>query len=154
MKRILLSGALLLAVAAFVVVAVGATGSKAQQGTYKIELDSAFGLVKGAPVQGRGRSGGLGDRSIEVCKLDTDAKCQNPLHAVVTASINSKGFSSLRSDAYCRTRPESLIGEYFVDCQPGSTGQLLNAGRATTRTATALCARSRSPTRSRRSRST
>ena len=126
MKRIILSGALLLIVAAFVVVAGGA-GSSGSQGTYKIEIDNAFGLVKGAPFKVGGVPAGK-VTNIEVCKVDVGAECKNPLHAVVTADISSKGFSQLRSDAYCRTRPESLIGEYFVDCQPGSTGQLLTPG--------------------------
>jgi ABC-type transporter Mla subunit MlaD len=127
LKRILLSAGVLLAVAAFVVVAVGATSSQVSAGTYKIELDSAFGLVKGAPFKVAGVPAGT-VKMLEVCKLDTTAKCQNPLHAVATVSITDKGYKALRSDAYCRTRPESLIGEYFIDCQPGSNGALLNPG--------------------------
>src|SRR5206468_2311650 len=126
-KRILLSGAILLAVAAFVVVAGGAASSSSSQGSYKIELDNAFGLVKGAQVKIAGVPAGKISQ-IEVCRVDPGAKCQDRLHAVATVAINSKGFDTLRSDAYCRTRPESLIGEYFIDCQPGSTGALLNPG--------------------------
>jgi ABC-type transporter Mla subunit MlaD len=127
LKRVLLSAGLILVVAAFVVVAGGAGSSGSSQGQYKIELDSAFGLVNDAQFKVAGVPAGKVTQ-IEVCKLDTSAICQNPLHAVATVSISSKGFDSLRSDAYCRTRPESLIGEYFIDCQPGSTGQLLTPG--------------------------
>ena len=48
MKRVLASAAVLLAVGAFVVIAGGASNSDSAAGTYKIELDNAFGLVSGA----------------------------------------------------------------------------------------------------------
>jgi ABC-type transporter Mla subunit MlaD len=127
LKRVLLSVAILLAVAGFVVVAGGAGSSGGSQGNYKIELDSAFGLVKGAQFKVSGVPAGKITK-LEVCITDPTAICQNRYHAVATVAINSKGFDDLRTDAYCRTRPESLIGEYFVDCQPGSTGTLLEPG--------------------------
>src|SRR5437588_12702826 len=119
MKRILLSAAILLAVGAFVVVAGGAGTANNQSGQYKVELDNAFGLLNGAQFKIGGVPTGA-VRKVEVCKLDSGAHCLNPLHAVVTVQINQKGFTQMRSDAYCRTRPESRIGEYFLDCQPGS----------------------------------
>ena len=38
--------------------------------------------------------------------------------------------ASLRTDAFCETRPQSLIGEYFIDCRPGTAAQKLAARRA------------------------
>src|SRR6185295_6617386 len=35
---------------------------------------------------------------------------------------------SLRSDAFCETRPQSLIGEYYVDCRPGTAAERLKPG--------------------------
>src|SRR5205085_10503320 len=32
------------------------------------------------------------------------------------------------SDAFCQSRPQSLIGEYFLDCDPGRTGKVLPPG--------------------------
>ena len=58
MKRILLSGLLLVAVGAFVFIATGASSKGNSAGTYKIELDNAFGLVSGADFKVAGVPGG------------------------------------------------------------------------------------------------
>jgi ABC-type transporter Mla subunit MlaD len=38
--------------------------------------------------------------------------------AVITMKITDPGFQDFRSDASCLIRPQSLIGEKFVDCRP------------------------------------
>ena len=38
--------------------------------------------------------------------------------AAVVLNIENKGYQDFRTDAFCRIRPQSLIGEKFVDCQP------------------------------------
>ena len=43
-----------------------------------------------------------------------------PPKAEVTAKITEPGFGDFREDASCNIKPQSLIGEYYVDCQPGS----------------------------------
>ena len=43
-------------------------------------------------------------------------------------SVTQAGFGSFHKDAFCQSRPQSLIGEYFVDCQPGSSGPVLKSG--------------------------
>jgi virulence factor Mce-like protein len=126
MKRVLLSGALLLAVGAFVVLAGGASNSSSAGGSYKVELDNAFGLTPGTQFKVAGVPAGS-VKTIELCEKDTQAKCQNPLHAVVTVQVTQKGFGQFRSDAFCQSRPQSLIGEYFIDCQPGQRGRILPA---------------------------
>jgi virulence factor Mce-like protein len=118
MKRVLISGALLLAAAAFVFLATGASKGTAQ-GTYKIEFQNAFGLVTGADFKVAGVPAG----TIKAIGLD-----QNTLNAVVTIQVNRSGFGQFHRDASCESRPESLIGEYFVDCNPGSSGPVLKAG--------------------------
>jgi virulence factor Mce-like protein len=118
MKRILLSAAILLAAGAFIVLAGGASNGNAD-GTYKIEVDNAFGLVTGAEFKVAGVPAG----SISAINLD-----QKTLHAVVTVTVNQGGFGTFHRDATCETRPESLIGEYFIDCNPGSSGPVLKAG--------------------------
>jgi virulence factor Mce-like protein len=42
--------------------------------------------------------------------------------AAVTFSIDTPGFSPFHKDAHCTIRPQSLIGEKYVECTPGSTG--------------------------------
>ncbi len=118
MKRILISACLLLAAAAFVVVATGAS-NKTANGTYKIELDNAFGLVNGADFKVAGVPAGA------ISAIDLNPK---DLHAVVTVSVTQGGFGQFHSDAKCESRPQSLIGEYYIDCQPGSSGPVLKAG--------------------------
>ena len=118
MKRVLLSGAILAAVAAFIVIATGAsTGSAA--GTYKIEFDNAFGLVTGADFDVSGVPAGT------ISAINLDPKT---LRALVTVQVTKAGFGQFHSDANCESRPESLIGEYYVDCDPGDSGPVLKAG--------------------------
>jgi phospholipid/cholesterol/gamma-HCH transport system substrate-binding protein len=50
---------------------------------------------------------------------DEDGKAQAlPGKAVITLKINDPGFQDFRADASCEIRPQSLIGEKFVDCSP------------------------------------
>jgi virulence factor Mce-like protein len=118
MKRILLSVAILLAAGAFVFIAGGASSGN-PEGTYKIEFQNAFGLVKGANFKVAGVPAG----TIEAINLD-----QKTLNAVVTVSVSRSGFGQFHQDATCESRPESLIGEYFVDCDPGSSGPVIKPG--------------------------
>ena len=81
MKRIFASALILAAVVAFVVVATGASSGNAN-GTYKIQLDNAFGLVTGAEFKVAGVPAG----TIQAINLD-----QKSLHAVVTVSVSRGG---------------------------------------------------------------
>jgi virulence factor Mce-like protein len=118
MKRALLSGAILAAVGAFIVLATGASKGTAA-GTYKIEFDNAFGLVNGADFKVSGVPAGT------ISGINLDSKS---LRALVTVQVTKPGFGQFHSDASCQSRPESLIGEYYVDCNPGSSGPVLKAG--------------------------
>ncbi len=118
MKRVLLSGALILAAGVFVFLSTGASRGTAT-GTYKIEFQNAFGLVTGADFKVAGVPAG----TIKAISLD-----QKSLNAIVTIQVTRSGFGQFHQDASCASRPESLIGEYFVDCNPGSSGPVLKAG--------------------------
>ena len=61
--------------------------------------------------------------TITSIKLD-----QNTLHAIVTVDVTQGGFGAFHADAFCQSRPQSLIGEYFIDCQPGQRGPVLAPG--------------------------
>ena len=126
MRRILLSAAIVLVLGAFVLVGAGFTGGPSNP-TYKLEFDNAFGLVNGAPFKVAGVPAGS-IKSIGLCYRDKTAHCQSPLDALVTVQVTTKGFGAFRSDASCQSRPQSLIGEYFVDCQPGQYGEALASG--------------------------
>ena len=118
MRRALVSFGVLLAIAAFVFL-VGGFSSGPGDPTYKLEFDNAFGLVKDAPFKVAGVPAG------KISAIDLD---QKDFHAVVTVEVTTKGFGAFRSDASCQSRPQSLIGEYFVDCQPGQSGTPLKSG--------------------------
>jgi phospholipid/cholesterol/gamma-HCH transport system substrate-binding protein len=118
MRRVLIGSAIVIAAVAFLVIEGGATNGNAQ-GSYKIELDNAFGIVTGAQFKVAGVPAGT------IKSIDLD---QKTLHAVVTVQVTQGGFGSFHSDAFCQSRPQSLIGEYFVDCQPGHTGKVLPPG--------------------------
>ena len=123
MRRILASALVILAVGAFLALALGSS-SGSSGNTYKVELQNAFGLVSGAQFKVAGAPVGT-IKSIDICKYDRGAHCQYALDAVVTVSVNTRGFGQFRSDAFCQSRPQSLIGEYFLDCDPGSSGKVV-----------------------------
>jgi phospholipid/cholesterol/gamma-HCH transport system substrate-binding protein len=87
--------------------------------TYTIELDNAFGLTEGADVKVAGVRAGR----VSGMRVDRETK-----RALIDITIDKNGFGSLRSDAFCETRPQSLIGEYYVDCRPGTAAQRLKPG--------------------------
>jgi virulence factor Mce-like protein len=118
MKRIAISLVVLLILGGFVVIATGASSGSAE-GTYKIELDNAFGLVNGENFKVAGVVAG----TIQSISLDP-----KNLHAVVTVSVSQGGFGQFRANATCESSPQSLIGEYFINCDPGTSGKVLRPG--------------------------
>src|SRR5581483_1837442 len=120
MKRILASALVLLAAGAFLVLTGGASnGSGNAEGTYTIQLDNAFGLVTGADFKVAGVRAGT------IKSIDLD---QKTLHALVKVQVTQPGFGQFHQDASCQSRPQSLIGEYFVECEPGNSGPVLKPG--------------------------
>ncbi|MEA2171422.1 MAG: hypothetical protein QOF76_4722 [Solirubrobacteraceae bacterium] len=114
---------IILGAAVFIIggaLAAGGASSGATGKQYKIVFDNAFGLVKGADF----KVGGVAVGSIKDLGVTDDAR------ALVTVQANEggKGFAGLRPSATCTVNPQSLIGEYFVDCQPGKTGAPLKDG--------------------------
>jgi virulence factor Mce-like protein len=117
-RRVLVYAALALVIGAFVVI-TGAASNGPSDPTFKLQFDNAFGLVVDAQFKVAGVPAG------KITSIDLD---QKNYHAVVTVQVTSKGFGAFRSDATCQSRPQSLIGEYFVDCDPGSQGKPLKSG--------------------------
>ena len=115
---LLLVGAVLAAV-----VLAGAGGGNSGAKTFKIAFDNAFGLTKAGDL----RVGGVRAGQTTGFTISKGPECQNPgikgpprTCAVVTAEVTEPGFKSFRTNAHCDIRQQSLIGEYYVDCQPGS----------------------------------
>jgi virulence factor Mce-like protein len=118
MRRALAAGVLTAAVIVGVI-ALASSGGGGSDPSYKIEFDNAFGLVTGADFKVAGVPAG----SITAINLD-----RHNLRAVVTVSVNQAGFGQFHTSVSCQTAPESLIGEYFVNCDPGTSGPILKPG--------------------------
>jgi virulence factor Mce-like protein len=100
-------------------IAMTGAGSDPDKGKYWVQFDNAFGLIQGGDLKIAGvRAGTITD-----IRLDKRTK-----HALIGFKIDKNGFGSLRSDTFCESRPQSLIGEYFVDCLPGTAKQELKPG--------------------------
>ena len=86
---------------------------------YTIELDNAFGLTPDAEL----RAAGVNVGSVKTMKVDPKTA-----RALVTVSVQRTDFGDLRTDAKCSVEPQSLIGEYFLDCEPGRGRKLREGG--------------------------
>lgn len=118
MKRVLGILVLLAAAGTFAVLATGASNGSGGP-KYWVELDDAFGLVSGGDLKIAGvRAGKIGD-------MEVDPRSHR---ARVEIEITKTGFGSIRTDVTCQARPQSLIGEYFLDCQPGTSPVELRPG--------------------------
>jgi ABC-type transporter Mla subunit MlaD len=118
--RALISTVLVLAVAGAVVFGLtGAGGQGPDKPHFTVVLDNAFGLVAGADMKVAGVRAG------KITKLRVDEKTHK---ALVDFEIAKDGFGSLRKDVFCESRPQSLIGEYYIDCKPGTDPQKLAYG--------------------------
>jgi phospholipid/cholesterol/gamma-HCH transport system substrate-binding protein len=95
----------------------GDTGKK----SYELVFDNAFGLTEGGDFKVAGVRAGQ-TKTFKVTKENGRAL------ALVEAEVTEPGLADLRKDARCEIRPQSLIGEYFVDCQPGTSDERLPDG--------------------------
>jgi virulence factor Mce-like protein len=120
MRRLLVILAVIAAAGAIVIATTGA-GPGEGNPRYTVELDNAFGLIEGADVKVSGVRAG----KIAAMRLDTKS---GKYRALIDIEIAKQGFGDLRTDAFCETRPQSLIGEYFVDCKPGDDPAKLEDG--------------------------
>ena len=121
MRRI----ALTLALLATAAVTVAATAGADDKRTYQAELFNAFGLVEGSELRIAGVKAGT------ITDLDVTAEKT----ALITFEVGP-GFPELKADASCSSEPQSLIAEYFLDCQPGTQRPAARGpdrGRAATR---------------------
>src|SRR5919106_7058403 len=103
MRPLALIATLLAAGAAYLTASAGAEDTH----TYTIELDNAFGIVQGSEVRVAGVTQG------EVTDLDINAAKR----AVLTVEVSGP-LSELGEDTECSSEPQSLIAEYFLDCEP------------------------------------
>ncbi|MBX5468966.1 MAG: MCE family protein [Thermoleophilaceae bacterium] len=109
MRRIVGIALAIVAVPLVLVVGLGASGG----GGSGYEVRAIFDYVRAVPGEDVKISGArVGTiKSLDVTK---DQK------AVVVFSVEKGGFTPFHTDAHCSIRSQSLIGETFVECQPGT----------------------------------
>jgi phospholipid/cholesterol/gamma-HCH transport system substrate-binding protein len=120
MRRIVSIFAVVVAVLALVIVG---TGSSSAGGDYKVRgiFDNGGFIVPGEDVRVAGAKVGTVD-SVDVTRKGETASLEGGAHAipgkaVVVMKITDPGFADFRRDASCLIRPQSLIGEKYIDCQ-------------------------------------
>jgi virulence factor Mce-like protein len=110
MRRLALATALVVGIAAALVLGLGASSGPSGYRVRAI-FDNAANIVVGEDVKTAGAKIGTVD-SLDVTK---DKK------AAVVLSIGDAGFAPFRADAKCTIRPQSLIGEKYVECTLGTS---------------------------------
>jgi ABC-type transporter Mla subunit MlaD len=106
MTRVLAIGAVLLAAVLLAVVAAGA--SDGDDGDYRVRaifMNASF-AVTGIDVKVAG---------VKVGKVE-DLSVTDDNRAAIVLRIDNNAFKDFRKDAECRIRPQSLIGDKFVEC--------------------------------------
>ncbi len=111
---------LLLVASAAVLVTGSAVGG--DEGNYQVRaiFDSAGFLVVGEEVRVAGANVGV-ISDVTVTGNDEPARADgspDPGKAAVVLQIDDPAFQDFREDASCLIRPQSLIGEKFVECEP------------------------------------
>jgi phospholipid/cholesterol/gamma-HCH transport system substrate-binding protein len=122
MRRIgLIVAGLLLAA---MLIALPAIGSNGSSGTYEVRaiFDNGSFVVPGEEVRVAGAKVGT-VKSVDVSNDDEVVSLEGGPHAVpgkavVVFEIDNSGFKDFKTDASCLIRPQSLIGEKYIDCSP------------------------------------
>jgi ABC-type transporter Mla subunit MlaD len=111
MRRLALIAAVCLATGVAAVAAAGS--SRGAGGPYLVRaiFDDAAFAVPGEDVRIAGATIG----SIKSLAVTPDKK------AAVTLEIDTAAFTPFHADATCAIRPQSLIAERYIDCQPGTS---------------------------------
>ena len=103
-----IAGAGVLLCAGLIALIVVLTSGSSDPYRVRAIFDNAANLTQGEQVKVAGVPVG----SVESVTPTPQAK------AAVVMSISSAAFQDFRTDAYCIIRPQSLLGEKFVDCRP------------------------------------
>jgi ABC-type transporter Mla subunit MlaD len=121
-KRLLIALAL---VAAVVVVVLLVSDDGGESDGYKVRavFDNGAFMVTGEQVRVAGANVGTIE-SVDVSMPGQTVAYRDgkpvaiPGKAIIVMDIADPGFQDFRSDASCQIRPQSLIGEKFIDCRP------------------------------------
>ncbi len=111
MRRVLLMAVVVLVAGASFFITTGFSSAKRPVYLVRAIFDNASAAVSGEDVRVAGANVG----SIQSLGV-TDAN-----RAAVTLAINNAAFTPFHANATCTIRPQSLIGEEYVDCMPGTS---------------------------------
>src|SRR5688500_18464851 len=109
MRRIFAIGVVLASAVTALVLGVGASDEDGAGYEVRAIFDNVSGAVEGEDVKIAGARVG----AIKELDVTEDKK------AIVVLEIEEPGFEPFHADAKCTIRPQSLIGEKFVECDPG-----------------------------------
>ncbi|MGC1165188.1 MAG: MlaD family protein [Solirubrobacterales bacterium] len=121
-RRLIIAAAL---VAAVVVAVLLVSGGGDEDDRYRIRavFDNGAFMVEDEQVRVAGANVGTIE-SVDVSMPGETVAYRDgepvavPGKAIIVMDITDPGFQDFRSDAGCQIRPQSLIGEKFVDCRP------------------------------------
>jgi phospholipid/cholesterol/gamma-HCH transport system substrate-binding protein len=120
-RRALIALGLVAAVVAVVLLVSGGSGSDGY--VVRAVFDNGGFMVHGEQVRVAGANVGT-IKSVNVSQQGEPVAYRDgklvavPGKAIITMEITDPGFEDFRKDASCEIRPQSLIGEKFVDCSP------------------------------------
>ena len=113
MRRLVAIFALGVSLPLLLVLGLGADDRLGPEYRVRAVFDNVSSVVPGEDVKVAGAKVGV----IEAMDVTADKK------AAVTLRIDDGGFRPFRADAKCKVRPQSLIGEKFIECEPGTASQ-------------------------------
>jgi phospholipid/cholesterol/gamma-HCH transport system substrate-binding protein len=121
MKKALMAIVAVVAIVAIVLIASG--GDEDDAYLVRAIFDNSSFLVSGEEVRVAGATVGEIEsvdvtRPGEVSSYEDGRPQAIPGKAVLVMKIEDPGFQDFRRDASCIIRPQSLIGEKFIDCRP------------------------------------
>jgi ABC-type transporter Mla subunit MlaD len=116
MRRLALIFVSLAATSVLAAVLLSASAQGSSTATFDVIFDDARGLIGGQLVKVAGAQAGSIE-NVSVAKQGSGAS--TTYKARITASIDSK-FMPFRANATCTIRPQGLIAENYVECDPGS----------------------------------
>ncbi len=122
MRRAIVIGGLVAAVIVAIVL-ISSGGGESSGYVVRAIFDNGGFMVKGEQVRVAGANvGKIESVGVtlpgEVDSYEGGKEKVVPGKAVIVMQITDPGFQDFRSDATCLIRPQSLIGEKFVDCRP------------------------------------
>jgi ABC-type transporter Mla subunit MlaD len=118
MRRLALIALVLVAAAVIAAVASASGGPGGDPYQVRAIFDDASFAVPGEQVRVAGAPVGS-IASLDVCVAQT-CRPGTLNKAAVTLEIDDSQFAPFHANATCAIRPQSLIGEMYVDCNPGS----------------------------------